>query len=176
MIKNIITFIVLLLVVIFHLAFLQNFGWWDNKYSLITIFVGLIALRKEIKSFAWIILVGFIIDSFSTTGFSVYLITFLVAGFVIYLLSKKVFGHQTPISTIFLVGIVSTIAVFIMLAFINFFVMISDLTSYWFYFKTLSISFAWQLLFNTIIASIAILANSYFKNKFSNRFIVNYGQ
>lgn len=176
MTKNIIIFVVLILVVVFHLAFLPNFSWWQNKFSLITIFIGLLALRPNIKGFIWIMLAGFIIDCFSGTWFSVYLITFLITGLIIHLLSKKVFSHQTPISTIFLVGIVSTISVFVLLAIVNFFVLISDLNIYWFYFKGLSISFLWQLLFNTVIASFAILITSFFKNRFSNSFIVNYDQ
>lgn len=176
MIKNILIFIILILIIIFHLAFLPNFSWWNDKLSLLIIFIGLVAIKQEIKMFAWIILAGFIIDCFSGSFFPSYLVAFSITGLIIFLLSKKVFSHQTLISTIFLVGIVATISVFIVLAIVNFFISISDLSNYWFSFKNLLVDSLWQLILNTIIAVLIILITTFFKNKFSNRFIINYGQ
>lgn len=151
--KNIITIIILIFLLLFQIAFLNNINFFLFKFNCILIaFVLMLNIFSFSKVIAMSVLCGFIMDIFSNMPFGTFLVTYTLTIFITEILFLNFFTNHSLYSIIIL-GVMMVVLfnmIFLGISGIMYFLNVGNFTlspKFW-------MDFLWQIVDNSIVLAI----------------------
>ena len=97
--RDVLFFIIVILIVIFQISFLYDFTFFRNFLNIVLISVVLLTLFSSYqKGFIFAVTAGLLLDIYSPYNFGIITIALIVPVFLIWYLFKKLFARKTTYS------------------------------------------------------------------------------
>ncbi|MDD5567317.1 MAG: hypothetical protein PHH01_03935 [Patescibacteria group bacterium] len=174
MLKNILIFIILVLVIFFNISFLSEFTWWQQNVNSILIIAMVLLLAMRLRQYlVWISIVGLIADTYSGFGFGAITLSLILTSLIAYILYVNYFSHHTSLVLVILMAIQVLTYGLLLAAFTRLFYFIG-FNAFYIQINSEYIFFiARQIIFSCFIFVILyVFFNRLFSN-FRERFIIN---